>query len=105
MTREPGTSRVVDFAGEWTGQVVASSVHAGHGLRPEIAAAMVLDEEVRLREEDPHTDVIAGRVPAGWSPAGPGSRSTSTGLATRRSTAAPTTLGSGGLARSRCPPT
>jgi N-formylglutamate deformylase len=64
MTREPGTSRVVDFAGEWTGQVVASSVHAGHGLRPEIAAAMVLDEDVRLREEDPHTDVIAGQVPA-----------------------------------------
>lgn len=57
-----GSSAVVSFVGDWDAQVVATSVHAGHGLRPEIAAAMVLDEEVRLREEDPHTDVIAAAV-------------------------------------------
>ena len=59
---ESGSAAVVSFAGGWDGQVVATSVHAGHGLRPEIAEAMVLDEEVRLREEDPHTDVIAAAV-------------------------------------------
>lgn len=54
----------VEFAGEWDGRFVATSVHAGHDLRPEIAAAMVLDEGVRLREEDPFTDRIASLVPA-----------------------------------------
>jgi N-formylglutamate deformylase len=67
MTKTPtdhgdGSSDVVAFTGPWDAQVVATSVHAGHGLRPEIAAAMVLDEDVRLREEDPHTDVIAAAV-------------------------------------------
>ena len=37
------TSDVVAFEGDWRGPVVATSVHAGHGLRPEIAEAMVLD--------------------------------------------------------------
>ena len=41
---------------------MATSVHAGHGLRPEIADAMVLDEGSRLREEDPFTDRIAAVV-------------------------------------------
>ncbi len=53
---------MVDFTGDWDSQIVATSVHAGHGLRPEIAEQMVLDEDVRLREEDPHTDVIAAGV-------------------------------------------
>ena len=35
---------IVQFIGDWTGQVVATSIHAGHELRPEIAGAMVLDE-------------------------------------------------------------
>lgn len=52
----------VSFLGGWGGQVVASSVHAGHALRPELAAVMVLDEDTRLREEDPHTDEIAAVV-------------------------------------------
>ena len=64
MTRQSATPGVVDLVGSWDGQVVATSVHAGHGLRPEIARAMILDEAVRLREEDPHTDVIAARIPA-----------------------------------------
>lgn len=64
MARHTATAPVVEFEGSWDGQVIASSVHAGHGLRAEIAAEMVLDEEARLREEDPHTDVIGRGVPA-----------------------------------------
>ena len=64
MTRQQEIPAVVDLVGDWDDQVVASSVHAGHGLRAEIAEAMVLDEAVRLREEDPHTDVIAAGVPS-----------------------------------------
>ena len=62
MTDLGGTSDVVTFAGDWEGPVVATSVHAGHDLRPEIAEAMVLDEATRLREEDPFTDRIAAVV-------------------------------------------
>ena len=63
MTDLGGTSDAVAFAGEWDGPVVATSVHAGHELRPEIAAAMVLEESERFREEDPWTDRIASVVP------------------------------------------
>ena len=63
MTDLGGTSSdVVHFVGDWSGPVVATSVHAGHDLRPEIAEAMVLDEATRLREEDPFTDRIAAGV-------------------------------------------
>ncbi|KRE95797.1 N-formylglutamate amidohydrolase [Nocardioides sp. Soil774] len=63
MTDLGGTSDAVAFAGEWDGPVVATSVHAGHELRPEIAEAMVLEESERFREEDPWTDRIASVVP------------------------------------------
>ena len=63
MTTLGGTSDAVAFVGDWSGPVVATSVHAGHELRPDIAAAMVLDETERFREEDPHTDRIAAVVP------------------------------------------
>ena len=63
MTDQGGTSDAVAFEGQWRGQVVATSVHAGHGLRPEIADAMVLDEAERFREEDPYTDRLAAVVP------------------------------------------
>ena len=53
---------VVEFVGPWTEQVVATSVHAGHDLRPEIAQEMRLPEADRFREEDPFTDVIASAV-------------------------------------------
>lgn len=36
--------------------VVATAIHAGHALRPEIAALSAIPEETRTREEDPHTD-------------------------------------------------
>jgi N-formylglutamate amidohydrolase len=38
------------------GPVVAVALHAGHDVRPEVAAELALPEEVRLREEDPWTD-------------------------------------------------
>jgi N-formylglutamate amidohydrolase len=41
------------------GVVIATAVHNGHDLRPEIAEVSALDEESRLREEDPHTGALA----------------------------------------------
>ncbi len=43
--------------------ILATAIHAGHGLRPEIAERIALDEEIRFREEDPHTDLLADMVP------------------------------------------
>jgi N-formylglutamate amidohydrolase len=37
------------------GPLVATAVHDGYGLRPEVASLMALTEEARLREEDPFT--------------------------------------------------
>ena len=42
--------------------LVATAIHAGHDLRPEVADLMALDAPDRLREEDPHTDRIAAGV-------------------------------------------
>jgi N-formylglutamate amidohydrolase len=39
--------------------IVATAVHAGHDLRPEVAARIVLAERHRRREEDPYTDCLA----------------------------------------------
>ena len=44
----------------WTSQrgpgpVVATAIHDGHALRSEVAEAMILPEDERLREEDPFT--------------------------------------------------
>ncbi len=39
-----------------TDPVVSAAIHAGHELRPEIAANLVIEEDCRLREEDPFTD-------------------------------------------------
>jgi N-formylglutamate amidohydrolase len=48
---------------EGDGPIVATAIHDGHALRPEVASCMALDEATRLREEDPHTGRIAARVP------------------------------------------
>jgi hypothetical protein len=37
------------------GPVVATAIHDGHGLRPEVQTAMALSDGDRLREEDPFT--------------------------------------------------
>jgi N-formylglutamate deformylase len=42
--------------------LVATAIHAGHDLRPEVARLMALDEPDRLREEDPFTDRVAVRA-------------------------------------------
>jgi N-formylglutamate deformylase len=52
------------FDGDWSGQLVATAIHTGHDLRPEVAEQMILDEATRLREEDPHTDRIGALAPA-----------------------------------------
>lgn len=53
-----------EFLGDWSGQLIATSIHAGHDLSAEIAELMILDEDDRFREEDPYTDAIASRAPA-----------------------------------------
>ncbi|MDO5676238.1 MAG: N-formylglutamate amidohydrolase [Propionibacteriaceae bacterium] len=53
-----------EFQGDWSGQLIAASIHAGHELSAEIAELMVLDDDDRFREEDPYTDLIAARAPA-----------------------------------------
>lgn len=41
--------------------IIASAIHDGHGLRPEVATAMALSDGDRLREEDPFTgQAVAG---------------------------------------------
>jgi len=39
-----------------TGPLVITAIHAGHQLRHEVQKYMALDEQARLREEDPYTD-------------------------------------------------
>jgi N-formylglutamate deformylase len=43
--------------------ILATAIHAGHDLRPEIAERIALDEEIRFREEDPYTDLLTAVVP------------------------------------------
>ena len=45
------------------GPVLATAIHDGHGLRPDVAAAMCLPEADRLREEDPFTGQAVKGVP------------------------------------------
>ena len=53
-----------EFLGRWDGQFVATAIHNGHDVRPELATEFVLPEPDRLREEDPHTDRIGALLPA-----------------------------------------
>lgn len=55
--------KLLDVRGDWSGQLIATAIHDGHGLRPEVAAAMVLDEATRLREEDPFTGDLGAGLP------------------------------------------
>jgi len=45
------------------GPIVASAIHDGHDLRPEVAEAMKLGDADRLREEDPFTGQAIVDVP------------------------------------------
>lgn len=60
----PDIEDIRSVRGDWSGQLVATAIHGGHGLRPAVERAMVLDERARRREEDPHTDVIGSGAPA-----------------------------------------
>jgi hypothetical protein len=62
MTGQPLTERW------WTvtrgpGPVLATAIHDGHDLRPEVARAMALPDDERLREEDPFTGQAVTGVP------------------------------------------
>jgi len=48
---------------EESGPVVATAIHAGHAVRPEVARKLALDEATRLREEDPFTGRLAAVAP------------------------------------------
>jgi len=41
--------------------VIATAVHNGHDLRPDLSRLVLVDEGTRLREEDPHTGAVAAR--------------------------------------------
>jgi N-formylglutamate deformylase len=45
------------------GPVIATAIHDGHAVRPEIAELLALDDATRLREEDPHTGRLAAVAP------------------------------------------
>lgn len=45
------------------GAVVATAIHNGHDLRPDVESHMALDPATRLREEDPFTDFFATAFP------------------------------------------
>lgn len=45
------------------GPVIATAIHNGHDLRPEVARAMALSDADRLREEDPFTGEAIFDVP------------------------------------------
>ncbi len=45
------------------GPLIATAIHDGHELRPEVDALSVLDEADRLREEDPYTGRLTGVAP------------------------------------------
>lgn len=54
MLREPFC-----FSGTATARIVATAIHAGHDLRPEVERLIGLPDSIRLREEDPFTDRLA----------------------------------------------
>lgn len=47
------------------GPFVAIAIHDGHDLRPEVRSAILLGEDVRMREEDPHTGQWTRVAPCG----------------------------------------
>jgi hypothetical protein len=48
--------------------IVATAVHCGHELRPELQEICALSDSERFREEDPFTDVLASVAPTHWAP-------------------------------------
>ena len=48
---------------EGDGPIVATAIHDGHAVRPEVAELLALDSATRLREEDPFTGRLAAVAP------------------------------------------
>ncbi len=48
---------------EGGGPLMATALHSGHAVRPEVAARLALSDGERLREEDPGTDVLTAIAP------------------------------------------
>lgn len=46
------------------GPLMATAVHAGHKIRAELMPLLALDDDTRLREEDPYTDQWVRMVPS-----------------------------------------
>ena len=79
-----------DSFGASRNAVIATAIHAGHELRPSVAARSALDPATRLREEDPFTDrLTTSTVWRRWWCTVPGSRWISTGPARAPCTATP----------------
>jgi N-formylglutamate deformylase len=54
-----------EFEGEFgSSQLVATAIHAGHDLRPEVEAQLAVAESTRLREEDSFTDLLIAPLAA-----------------------------------------
>jgi N-formylglutamate amidohydrolase len=47
---------LAEIVGDPSSPVLATAIHAGHDLRPEVDRRLALDEATRFREEDPFTD-------------------------------------------------
>ncbi|CAN5694630.1 N-formylglutamate amidohydrolase [soil metagenome] len=63
------SSREISKEGLWVfghrpGPLIATAIHDGHDLRPEVAELMKLPEADRLREEDPYTGSWVDIAPA-----------------------------------------
>lgn len=52
------------FSSPDSDSILATAIHNGHDVRPDLAGIVALDEATRRREEDPHTGVLASRFPA-----------------------------------------
>jgi N-formylglutamate amidohydrolase len=46
------------------GPIVATAIHDGHAIRPEVLDLLAIDEATRLREEDPFTGQLARQAPS-----------------------------------------
>ncbi|SFS17542.1 N-formylglutamate amidohydrolase [Microbacterium sp. cf046] len=53
-----------EFVGDWGRQIIATAIHNGHDVRPDVAAELIISDADRLREEDPNTDAIGALIPA-----------------------------------------
>lgn len=56
MTRDNTIARPLLVIHRGSEPILVSAIHSGHGLRPEVEQIIELNEQQRLREEDPFTD-------------------------------------------------